>query len=123
MLIPLGDAILALSQEDFEKALALGRETVGTTDGESAASAPEKLLDAAGMAEMTGIPSSWFLEAARQGRIPHVKAGKYVRFRMADVIEALEVRPNGHKASVAFGVKKVTQKQPVIKRATKLLPP
>jgi hypothetical protein len=48
------------------------------------------LLDAEGMERATSIPASWFLEQARQGNLPHVRAGKYVRFRLADVLAALE---------------------------------
>jgi hypothetical protein len=101
ILIPFGRRILAFSGEDFKKALTLGQEIAGIADTEPASFATEKLMDAEGAREMTGIPSSWFLEAARQGRIPYIKAGKYVRFRMTDLIEALEVRP-GHKVSMAF---------------------
>jgi len=56
-------------------------------------------LDAEDAGKMTEVPASWFLEAARQERIPHVRMGKYVRFRMSDVLQALEVRPR-HEAKV-----------------------
>ena len=101
LLIPLGNQFLALSKQDFKKALDLGQEINGETNSKPVSGATEKLLDAEGASEATGIPESWFLEAARQGRIPHIKAGKYVRFRMSDIIESLEVRP-GHKVSMAF---------------------
>lgn len=93
ILIPFGERFLALTLEDFTKALRLGQEIAGLATTEPLMTASvEKLLDAEGASQMTGVPSSWFLEAARHGKIPHIKAGKYVRFRMADVIQALEVR-------------------------------
>lgn len=104
VLIPLSCGFLALSRDDFMQALAMGREIAGIADNKSVASETEKLMDAKGASEATGIPDSWFLEAARQGRIPHIKAGKYVRFRMTDLIESLEVR-HGHRASMAFDKK------------------
>jgi hypothetical protein len=39
----------------------------------------------------TGIPASWFLEQARKGRIPHIRAGKYVRFKLGEVLDYLKV--------------------------------
>ena len=59
---------------------------------------PEKWLTAAEATAVTGIPRSWLHEAARQGRVPHIKAGKYVRFRMSDLIKALEFRQHLKKA-------------------------
>ena len=59
----------------------------------SSTSDTEKLLDAEEVGTVAGIPASWFLEVARQERIPHIRAGKYVRFRMSDITAALEVRP------------------------------
>lgn len=93
ILIPFGNNVLALSQEDFKKALSLGREITGTVTAEPEAKPIERLLDAEEAGKVTKIPASWFLEAARQERIPHIRAGKYVRFRMSDITAALEVRP------------------------------
>ena len=38
------------------------------------------LLDAAGAAELLGVPKTWVLAEARKDRIPHVRLGRYVRF-------------------------------------------
>jgi hypothetical protein len=38
------------------------------------------------MQARTSIPASWFLEQARKETVPHVRLGKYVRFRATDVI-------------------------------------
>lgn len=93
ILIPFGSEFLALSQEAFKECLERGRKMAGTVTPMLDTQPIEKLIDADIASKVTGIPASWFLEAARQERIPHIKMGKYVRFRMSNVIEALEVRP------------------------------
>jgi excisionase family DNA binding protein len=52
-----------------------------------AAEAPDKrrLLDAAAVAERLHVPETWVRDMARQGRLPSVKLGHYVRFRAEDV--------------------------------------
>lgn len=99
ILIPFGIEFLALSQEAFREALELGRQVAGIENIAKDTKPIEKLLDADEAGEITGIPPSWFLETARQGKIPHIRAGKYVRFRMSDVIQALEIRP-GQEANI-----------------------
>ena len=39
------------------------------------------LLDAAGVAELLGVPTSWVYAEARAGRLPNVRVGRYRRFR------------------------------------------
>jgi excisionase family DNA binding protein len=51
---------------------------------------PSRLVDATEAAAALGIKSSWLLARAREGRIPHVKLGKYRRFDLADVRAALQ---------------------------------
>jgi len=106
ILIPLGNNFLALTQDEFVKATKLGKKILeGENPNKSEEnSSNEVLLDADEMSDKTGIPPSWFLEAARQEKIPHVKAGKYVRFRFGEVIKTLEAR-NGHKARRNFSRK------------------
>jgi excisionase family DNA binding protein len=50
----------------------------------------ERLLDASEAAAVLGIKASWLLTRAREKRIPHVRAGKYVRFSIAAVRKALD---------------------------------
>lgn len=45
------------------------------------------LLDAKGAGALLNVPASWIAEQARQGRIPHVRLGRYVRFD-SDELEA-----------------------------------
>lgn len=47
-----------------------------------------ELVDANEMARRLQCPESWVLSAARQGRIPVVKIGRYPRFDPAAVIAA-----------------------------------
>jgi len=39
------------------------------------------LLDATEVAELLGVPTSWVYAEARAGRLPHVRVGRYRRFR------------------------------------------
>jgi hypothetical protein len=48
-----------------------------------------KLVDAATLAEALQLPKSWLMSMARQHLIPSVRAGKYVRFNIEAVAEAL----------------------------------
>jgi excisionase family DNA binding protein len=43
------------------------------------------LLDSEQAAELLNVPASWLMAEARAQRIPHVRLGKYVRFRTADL--------------------------------------
>jgi excisionase family DNA binding protein len=50
----------------------------------------ERLLDAKAIGAMLGVSERWVAAAAREGRMPHVKLGRYVRFDEADVRAWLE---------------------------------
>lgn len=50
----------------------------------------DRLLDAAAVAERLSVPKSWVLESARNGALPCVRLGRYVRFDLADVEAWLE---------------------------------
>lgn len=45
------------------------------------------LLTAAEAADQLRVPESWLYSAARRDAFPHVKVGRYVRFRQEDVSE------------------------------------
>jgi excisionase family DNA binding protein len=55
----------------------------------SAAITAAQLLTAEQVGERWQVPKAHVYRLAREGRIPSVKLGKYVRFRLAD-IEAFE---------------------------------
>jgi excisionase family DNA binding protein len=44
------------------------------------------LLDAEQVGALLNVPGSWVRQQAREGRIPHLRLGRYVRFD-ADEIE------------------------------------
>jgi hypothetical protein len=48
-----------------------------------------RLVDVAALAAALNYPKSWLMSQARQGRIPSVRQGKYVRFNIAAVEAAL----------------------------------
>lgn len=113
VLIPFNGQWLALSPEALHEALRQGREAMAETQPEnSQQSAPDRVLDAGGMETATQIPASWFLEQARQGKLPHIRAGKYVRFRLNEVLEALltGTRPGDR---LSFSTRKKATVQPV----------
>jgi excisionase family DNA binding protein len=45
----------------------------------------ERLLTAEEIAGMLGVPVSWVRVRSREGTIPHLRLGRYVRFREEDV--------------------------------------
>lgn len=58
----------------------------------------EPLLDAAATARLLSVRPSWVYEAVREGRLPHLKVGRHVRFLRTD-LEAwvLEIRRGGRR--------------------------
>ena len=52
----------------------------------------EPLIDAKEMAELLKCHESWVRSAARQGKIPFVAVGRYMRFKPADVQAAIAAR-------------------------------
>jgi excisionase family DNA binding protein len=58
----------------------------------SVAQESKALLTAGELAERLNLPESWIRNEERLGRIPSVRAGKYVRFRLNDVERALAER-------------------------------
>lgn len=96
VLVPFGNEHLALSVHELNTALQRGRELTGTkvpAIGDTCRENSSRLLDAQGMEAKTQIPASWFLEQARQQKIPHVRAGKYVRFELDTLLVALRNEP------------------------------
>ena len=49
-----------------------------------------KLMNAVELADFLGVADKWVWRACREGRIPYIHVGKYYRFRLRDVLEALE---------------------------------
>jgi excisionase family DNA binding protein len=57
--------------------------------------APAELIDADEAGRLLGVPKSWPLAEARADRIPHVRIGRYVRFRRADLVAWAAARTRG----------------------------
>jgi excisionase family DNA binding protein len=49
------------------------------------ANGADRLLTIEEIAERLSVPPSWVAQSARDGRIPHVRLGRYVRFNWPDV--------------------------------------
>jgi excisionase family DNA binding protein len=54
-----------------------------------------ELLDAEAVAEMVGMSRDWIYAEARAGRIPHVKLGRYTRFRREAVEDWIRQQERG----------------------------
>jgi excisionase family DNA binding protein len=86
--VPLPDGRwLALTPEQFAEAAQAGRELIAGPTPTPHTGPSEDLLTAAQLAQRTGIPASWWEQAAREERVPHARIGRYVRFRFQEVAE------------------------------------
>ena len=98
VLIVLGNRLLCLSREAFEAALREGAAVAGTTSEAAAAAVQPQdaagtgLLSAEAAAVVLSVDPQWLLRQAREGRIPHARIGRYVRFDPA-AIAAYCARP------------------------------
>ncbi|MHB8383315.1 MAG: helix-turn-helix domain-containing protein [Candidatus Binataceae bacterium] len=57
-------------------------------------SSTSSLLDAPELAKRFGVPESWAREQARLGKLPFIRLGHYVRFRLEEVERYLSERAN-----------------------------
>jgi excisionase family DNA binding protein len=58
---------------------------VNGTDGSSERELGGRLLTAKEVGELLQLNTSWVLDAARRNAIPHIRLGRYVRFRRMDI--------------------------------------
>jgi excisionase family DNA binding protein len=59
---------------------------------------PKLLLSAEEAAPMIGVKPSWLATAAREGKIPSVRCGHYVKFKISDLEKYIEAqRPPNEK--------------------------
>jgi excisionase family DNA binding protein len=54
-------------------------------DGSPEAELGGRLLTAKEVGELLQLNTSWVLDAARRNAIPHIRLGRYVRFRRIDI--------------------------------------
>jgi excisionase family DNA binding protein len=52
----------------------------------------ERLLNAAEVAELLAVPESWVREHTRNGSLPHIELGRYVRYRSQTVLSWIDSR-------------------------------
>ncbi len=76
LLLYLAARLLAETQGDIDKA-------------HQANGATEDLVTACELAAHLNLPESWVRNEERLGRIPSVRLGKYIRFRVSEVEQAL----------------------------------
>ena len=53
---------------------------------------PHRLLTAVEVAALLSVPTTWVYRAAREGELPSVTLGRYVRFDEADISEWVATR-------------------------------
>jgi len=68
-----------------------GVELLAQLQSESAAPDDSPLLDSEELAAALRVPVTWVETAAREGRIPFYRIGRYVRFRRTEVEAELRV--------------------------------
>ncbi len=84
ILLEFGGHVLAFDEQVFEAARLRGLELMADRRFQ----VDDEILDATGMEARTGVPASWWAESARQDTVPHLRCGKYVRFRLREALEA-----------------------------------
>jgi excisionase family DNA binding protein len=67
--------------------------TAKANEQDTMAGSPPNLVTAGELAEHLNLPESWVRTEERLGRIPSVRLGKYVRFRVSDVEKAIAQQP------------------------------
>lgn len=58
----------------------------------------DRLLDAREVAELLNVPTRWVREHTRSGLLPHVRLGRYVRYRREAVLAWLDEQEQGGAA-------------------------
>ena len=85
VLIPLaGLGTFALDREQFDAGIAAGLEL----NSGSPACTPkvEALLDADQAAQQCSVSARWLEDSARAGIIPHYKLGRFIRYRVSEIV-------------------------------------
>ena len=89
VLIPVpGLGMLRMNEEVLRAALAAGAAYAASLNqnaGSAHATPDDSLLTPEQAAELTGTKPSWWRQAARTGKVPCTRIGRYPRFRAADV--------------------------------------
>jgi len=59
---------------------------------------PDRLIDAAEVAELLHVPERWVRDHTRSGLIPHVRLGRYIRYVHDDVLAWVGAQQQGGAA-------------------------
>jgi excisionase family DNA binding protein len=62
---------------------------------EERTSSDDRLLTAKEVAALLAVPESWVREATRDGRLPHLKLGRYRRYQRAVIDAWLQTQKSG----------------------------
>lgn len=65
------------------------------TTGRDGRAAPSRLLEADDVARYIGMTTDWIYREVRAGRMPHIRLGRYVRFRRESIDAWLAARERG----------------------------
>ncbi len=63
----------------------------------------DRLLTSAEVAEFLAVKESWVREATRDGRLPHLRLGRYRRYRREDIERWLEEQQAGGRLAFSRG--------------------
>jgi excisionase family DNA binding protein len=63
----------------------------------------DRLLTAADVADLLAIKESWVREATRDGRLPHLRLGRYRRYRREDIERWLSEQRAGGRLAFSGG--------------------
>lgn len=61
--------------------------------------AADRLLNATEAAALLSVPESWVREQTRRGRFPHIRLGRYVRYRRDAVLVWIEAQERAKSTS------------------------
>lgn len=84
-----GLGLLALAPEVYRQALTEGAEFSRPSAAEDDLG-DEPVMTAEQLATALSLPTTWIEQAARENRIPCIRAGRWVRFKRSEVERALK---------------------------------
>ena len=64
---------------------------------------PGRLLEAEDVADMLGMTTDWIYREVRADRLPHIRLGRYVRFRRESIDAWLDAREHGGRNRYSTG--------------------
>jgi excisionase family DNA binding protein len=69
-----------------------GRRLSALADAREPEPVPERLLEAEDVAGILGMTTDWVYREVRAKRLPHIRLGRYVRFRRESIEAWLDAR-------------------------------